>query len=37
MGAPVEPLHTAMWCPAWDAVDLLANAGERDFVHRMFS
>ena len=29
LGPPVEPLHTAMWCPAVDAVDLLSNAGEQ--------
>jgi len=35
LGPPVEPLHTAMWCPAMDAVDLLSNAGERDFLRRL--
>lgn len=35
MGPPVEELHTAMWCPAVDAVDLLSNAGERDFLRRL--
>ena len=35
LGPPVEPLHTAMWCPAVDAVDLLSNAGERDFLRRL--
>lgn len=35
LGPPVEPLHTAMWCPAVDAVDLLSNVGERDFLRRL--
>lgn len=35
MGPPVEPLHTAMWCPAEDAVGLLSNAGERDFLRQL--
>jgi 8-oxo-dGTP diphosphatase len=35
LGPPVEELHTAMWCPAQEAADLLANAGERDFLRRL--
>ncbi len=35
LGPPVEELHTAMWCPAVDALDLLANAGERDILRRL--
>ena len=35
MGPPVEALHTALWGPAGEAVSLLANSGERDFVRRM--
>lgn len=35
MGPPVEPLHTAMWCPASEAVSLLSNEGERDFLRRL--
>jgi 8-oxo-dGTP diphosphatase len=35
MGPPVEPLHTAMWCPADEAVSLLSNDGERDFLRRL--
>ena len=35
IGPPVEALHTALWCPAGEAVSLLANMGERDFVRRM--
>jgi 8-oxo-dGTP diphosphatase len=32
LGPPTEAGHTALWCPADDALDLLANEGERDFV-----
>jgi len=35
LGPPVEALHTAMWCPAQEAVTLLSNAGERDFLRRL--
>jgi 8-oxo-dGTP diphosphatase len=35
MGPPVEPLHTAMWCPAGEAVELLSNEGERDVLRRL--
>jgi 8-oxo-dGTP diphosphatase len=35
IGPPVEASHTAIWCPAVDAVDLLANAGERDFLRQL--
>ena len=35
IGPPGEALHTALWCPAGEAVSLLANMGERDFVRRM--
>jgi 8-oxo-dGTP diphosphatase len=35
LGPPVEPGHTALWAPAKDALDLIANAGERDFLTRL--
>lgn len=35
LGPPVEALHAAMWCPAQEAVTLLSNAGERDFLRRL--
>jgi 8-oxo-dGTP diphosphatase len=37
LGPPIEPLHTAMWCPAEEATDLLSNAGERDFLRRLIA
>jgi 8-oxo-dGTP diphosphatase len=36
MGPPPEELHTAMWCDAAEAVGLISNAGERDFLRRLF-
>jgi 8-oxo-dGTP diphosphatase len=35
MGPPPEELHTAMWCVATEAVSLISNAGERDFLRRL--
>lgn len=35
LGPPVEPLHTAIWCPVAEAVGLLANEGERDILQRL--
>ncbi len=35
MGPPPEELHTAIWCAADEAVSLIANAGERDFLRRL--
>lgn len=32
IGPPTEPGHMALWCAADDAIELLANDGERDFV-----
>jgi 8-oxo-dGTP diphosphatase len=35
MGPPVEAGHTALWASAAEAVALVANAGERDFLQRL--
>ena len=34
MGPPSEAGHEALWCPAVDALDRLANRGERDLLRR---
>ncbi len=34
IGPPTEAGHTAMWCQMADALELLANTGERDFLRR---
>ena len=36
-GAPLEPDHTALWMTVEDALDNLANSGDRDFVARYAS
>lgn len=36
-GPPDEPGHTAIWTPARDAVDLLANDGDRLFLSRLIA
>lgn len=34
IGPPTEPGHSAIWLPAWEAADLLGNAGDRAMLRR---
>ena len=35
IGPPSEPGHLALWAPIRQALDLIDNAGERDFIARL--
>jgi 8-oxo-dGTP diphosphatase len=37
IGPPLEPGHTALWAPIDAALDLIPNAGERDFIRAWLS
>ncbi len=34
---PIEPFHTTVWTDVTDALDLISNEGDRDFLHAALS